>query len=67
MENRENRPPAAMPEGPSLRTLVLSDLVRSTGLVEELGDARAAELFRMHDRAARNLEESAAARAASHP
>jgi putative peptide modification system cyclase len=38
-----------------LRTLVLCDLVDSTALVERLGDQRAAELFRKHDRLARSL------------
>ena len=38
-----------------LRTLVLCDLVDSTALVERLGDQRAAELFRKHDRLARAL------------
>jgi putative peptide modification system cyclase len=38
-----------------LRTLVLSDLVDSTALVERLGDQRAAELFRRHDKLARAL------------
>jgi putative peptide modification system cyclase len=38
-----------------LRTLVLCDLVDSTALVERLGDQRAAELFRKHDRLARTL------------
>ena len=38
-----------------LRTLVLCDLVDSTALVERLGDRRAAELFRRHDRLARGL------------
>jgi putative peptide modification system cyclase len=40
---------------PLLRTLVLCDLVDSTALVERLGDQRAADLFRKHDRAARTL------------
>jgi len=40
---------------PLLRTLVLCDLVDSTALVERLGDRRAAELFRRHDRQARSL------------
>jgi putative peptide modification system cyclase len=40
---------------PLLRTLVLCDLVDSTALVERLGDQRAADLFRRHDRVARNL------------
>ncbi len=40
---------------PLLRTLVLCDLVDSTALVERLGDQRAAELFRKHDRMARAL------------
>ncbi|TCO43387.1 putative peptide modification system cyclase [Dokdonella fugitiva] len=38
-----------------LRTLVLSDLVDSTSLVERLGDQRAADLIRKHDRLARAL------------
>ena len=38
-----------------LRTLVLCDLVDSTALVERLGDQRAADLFRKHDRLARML------------
>ncbi|MEO5561588.1 MAG: putative peptide modification system cyclase [Dokdonella sp.] len=38
-----------------LRTLVLCDLVDSTALVERLGDQKAAELFRKHDRLARAL------------
>ncbi len=45
--------------GPSnaavLRTLLLIDLVDSTKTVERLGDAGAAELFRQHDRLARDL------------
>jgi putative peptide modification system cyclase len=40
---------------PLLRTLVLCDLADSTALVERLGDLRAAELFRRHDRLARSL------------
>lgn len=40
---------------PLLRTLVLCDLVDSTALIERLGDQRAAELFRKHDRFARTL------------
>ena len=38
-----------------LRALVVCDLVDSTALVERLGDQRAAELFRRHDRLARAL------------
>jgi putative peptide modification system cyclase len=38
-----------------LRTLVLSDLVDSTALVERLGDQRAAERFRSPDKFARSL------------
>jgi class 3 adenylate cyclase len=36
-------------------TLVLTDLVDSTGLVQALGEARAAEMFRRVDRVARDL------------
>ena len=35
-------------EGPQLRTLLLTDLVDSTGLVERMGDLSASELFREH-------------------
>ena len=38
-----------------LRTLVLCDIVDSTALVQRLGDQRAADLFRKHDRLARTL------------
>jgi putative peptide modification system cyclase len=38
-----------------LRTLVVSDLAESTALVERLGDQRAAEVFRGHDRLVRDL------------
>ena len=44
--------PAVRPD-PVLRTLVLCDLADSTALVERLGDQRAAELLRRHDRLAR--------------
>lgn len=36
-------------EGPQLRTILLTDLVGSTSLVERLGDVPASELFREHD------------------
>ena len=50
--------PAARDQpSPVLRTLVVCDLVDSTALVERIGDARAAALFRRHDRAARDLIE----------
>ena len=38
-----------------LATLLASDLVDSTRLIERLGDDRAAEVFRLHDRLARDL------------
>ncbi|MDR6674462.1 putative peptide modification system cyclase [Xanthomonas sp. 1678] len=37
------------PEVPQLRTLLLTDLCDSVALVERLGDANAAELFKLHD------------------
>ncbi len=43
-------------------TLLVSDLVGSTRLVEELGDREAAALFRRHDRLARDLLEEHAGR-----
>lgn len=39
----------------SLTTLLITDLVDSTGLVERLGDARASRLFARHDAMARAL------------
>ncbi len=38
-----------------IRTLLLTDLVDSTKLVEKLGDARAYEVATRHDRASRDL------------
>ncbi len=40
-----------------VRTLLVSDLVGSTRLIEELGDEETARLFRRHDRLARDLIE----------
>jgi len=48
-------PPRSLSPVPLLRTLALCDLADSTALVERLGDRRAAELFRKHDRLARSL------------
>lgn len=42
---------------PQLRTLLLTDLCDSTRIVEKLGDARAAELFRDHDRLVLRLQQ----------
>lgn len=39
----------------ALRTVVLCDLADATALVESLGDQRSGELFRRHDRLAREL------------
>lgn len=44
-------------EGPQLRTLLLTDLADSTGLVERLGDTPASELFREHDRLVLKLQQ----------
>ncbi len=44
-------------ETPELNTLVLCDLVDSTALLEKLGDQRAAQLIRKHDRMARAVLE----------
>jgi len=47
--------PATLPDEvqPQLRTVLVCDLVDSTGLVERLGDVRATDLIRRHDRLAR--------------
>lgn len=42
---------------PQLRTLLLTDLVDSTGLVERLGDGPASDLFRAHDRLVLQLQQ----------
>jgi putative peptide modification system cyclase len=47
--------PTTRQGAPLLRTLALCDLVDSTGLVERLGDQRAATLLRRHDRLTRDL------------
>jgi TolB-like protein/class 3 adenylate cyclase len=48
-------PGAPRTASPAIRTLLLCDLIASTGLVERLGDATAAELLARHDRGARDL------------
>ena len=40
---------SAAGDRPQLRTLLLTDLCESTGVVERLGDVAAAALFRAHD------------------
>lgn len=42
---------------PQVRTLLLTDLVESTALVERLGDTAAADLFRAHDRIVLDLQQ----------
>jgi putative peptide modification system cyclase len=42
---------------PQVRTLLLTDLVDSTQLVEKLGDGAAADLFRAHDRIVLDLQQ----------
>ncbi len=44
-------------EGARLATLLLSDLVGSSAMVQRSGDAASAELFKKHDRLARDLLE----------
>ena len=43
------------PAEPVIRTLLSTDLVASTRMVEELGDSRASEVITRHDRVARDL------------
>ena len=47
----------AITDTPQVRTLLLTDLVDSTLLVEKLGDGPAAELFRAHDRIVLDLQQ----------
>jgi putative peptide modification system cyclase len=44
-------------DAPQLRTLLLTDLCDSTGLVERQGDTAAAQLFRDHDRLVLELQQ----------
>jgi len=55
----ENDAPAdgTLASKPQVRTLLLTDLCDSTLLVERLGDAAAAELFREHDRLVLGLQQ----------
>jgi len=48
------RPSASAPQ---LRTLLLTDLADSTGMIERLGDTPASELFRAHDRLVLQLQQ----------
>ena len=48
---------SAITDTPQVRTLLLTDLVDSTTLVERLGDQTAAELFRAHDRIVLELQQ----------
>ncbi|GAB3373769.1 putative peptide modification system cyclase [Lysobacter rhizosphaerae] len=49
--------PRPSDNAPQLRTLLLTDLVDSTGLVERLGDTPASDLFRAHDRLVLQLQQ----------
>ncbi|WP_238394719.1 putative peptide modification system cyclase [Pseudoxanthomonas wuyuanensis] len=44
-------------DGPQLRTILLTDLVDSTALIERLGDVPASELFREHDHLVLTLQQ----------
>ena len=48
---------SAYPQTPQVRTLLLTDMVDSTQLVERLGDSAAADLFRAHDRVVLDLQQ----------
>lgn len=50
-------PPHSPVSAPQVRTLLLTDLCESTTLVERLGDALAAALFREHDRLVLELQQ----------
>lgn len=49
--------PRPSANAPQLRTLLLTDLVDSTGVVERLGDAPASDLFRAHDHLVLKLQQ----------
>jgi adenylate cyclase len=48
-------PPTLDTSNPTIRTILLCDLVASTHLVERVGDSAAADLLARHDRIARDL------------
>lgn len=52
-----DNPPHSPVSAPQVRTLLLTDLCESTTLVERLGDALAAALFREHDRLVLELQQ----------
>ncbi len=52
-----DQPAAGATTTPQVRTLLLTDLCESTTLVERLGDALAAALFREHDRLVLELQQ----------
>jgi len=52
-----DHPPHSPESKPQVRTLLLTDLCESTTLVERLGDALAAALFREHDRLVLELQQ----------
>ncbi len=55
LDSQGPRPAAGAAEGARIATLLLSDLVGSSALVERTGDAASAALFEKHDRIARDL------------
>src|SRR5687768_11465112 len=57
MNDIHSVPSASAPSAPQVRTLLLTDLVDSTSLVERLGDGPAADLFREHDRLVLELQQ----------
>ena len=51
-----SKPTMALPHGETfVRSLLVSDLIGSTAMLERLGDQQAAELMKRHDRLARDL------------
>ncbi|KGO98372.1 putative peptide modification system cyclase [Novilysobacter defluvii] len=56
-DNAADTPATGPAATPQLRTILLTDLVGSTELVEKIGDGAAAELFRAHDRLVLQLQE----------
>jgi class 3 adenylate cyclase len=55
MSQPTDQPKSSTTGSPVLRTLLITDFVSSTELIETLGDRRAAEIFAQHDRAARDI------------
>lgn len=56
-QRRETELPGLAQDTPLLRTLLLTDLCDSTEIIEKIGDAASAQLFRQHDKLVLELQQ----------